>query len=335
MSTSSAAPPAMIDGDRRDVHGRSPRSSAGERLRIPVPLRADVVSARGLQGGLSAVSFGPTGEERSSVERRAGKIAIVRKVLEVGGRRLPFLRWSALRMVLGAPHLLRHWQVGDGREEALAAHVLAEVAPGDLDGAIDAIDEFCLTRSVMMNVGDEKGELLDRAVRRAAPSVLLELGTYCGYSALRIARVMPAGARLVSVELSPANADIARRIWAHAGIDDRVTALVGRLGDGGATAGRLRSEHALADGAVDFVFIDHDKRAYLPDLRRILEQGWLHPGSVVVADNVRIPGAPAYRAYMRKREGTTWRTTEHPAHVEYQSLLRDLVLESEYLGDAD
>jgi catechol O-methyltransferase len=45
-----------------------------------------------------------------------------------------------------------------------------------------------MKRSVMINVGDEKGEILDRAVRRDSPHVLLELGTYCGYSALRVAR---------------------------------------------------------------------------------------------------------------------------------------------------
>ena len=49
----------------------------------------------------------------------------------------------------------------------------------------------------MMNVGDEKGEILDRAIERSSPRLLLELGTYCGYSALRMARVMPAGARAV------------------------------------------------------------------------------------------------------------------------------------------
>jgi catechol O-methyltransferase len=52
----------------------------------------------------------------------------------------------------------------------------------------------------------------------------------------------------------------------------------------------------------------------------------------VVADDVRMPGAPAYRAYMRDHEGSAWRTTENRTHVEYQSLIRDLVLESEYLG---
>ena len=78
--------------------------------------------------------------------------------------------------------------------------------------------------------------------------------------------------------------------------------------------------------------VDHDKAAYLPDLERILGRGWLHPGSVVVADNVKVPGSPKYRAYMKEQEGRSWHTFEHETHVEYQSLLKDLVLESEYLG---
>jgi catechol O-methyltransferase len=256
----------------------------------------------------------------------------MRSILEIGGRRLPFLRWSVLRMLLGGRNLTRNWQVGDGREEALAEYVVTHARQGDTEDVIRAIDEFCMNRSVMINVGDEKGEILDRAVRRCSPRLLLELGTYCGYSALRMARVMPAGARLCSIEFSEANAAIARRIWTHAGIGDEVTVVVGTLGDGGSTIERLRTEHGFGEGAVDFVFVDHDKAAYLPDLERILGERWLHPGSVVVADNVRFPGAPQYRAYLEAQEGKAWHTTEHDTHVEYQSLIKDLVLESEYLG---
>jgi catechol O-methyltransferase len=251
---------------------------------------------------------------------------------EIGGRRLPFLRWSVWRMLLGFRHLTSEWQVGDGREDELAAYVLAQARPGDLDDAIRRVDEFCYRRSVMMNVGDEKGEILDAAVRRTQPRLLLELGTYCGYSALRTTRAMPGDARLLSVEFSAANAAIARRILDHAGVGERVAVVVGTLGDGGATIAALEREHGLGAGSLDFAFLDHDKAAYLPDLERIVERGWLHPGSVVVADNVRIPGAPEYRRHMRAREGQEWRTVEHETHVEYQTLLKDLVLESEYLG---
>jgi catechol O-methyltransferase len=254
------------------------------------------------------------------------------RLLELGGKRFPFLRWSVVRMALGGPRLLKDWQVGDGREEALADHVTAHAREGDIDDAIRVIDDFCYHRSVLMNVGDEKGEILDDAVRKAEPRRLLELGTYCGYSALRMARVMPDQAQLCSIEFSQANADVARRIWDHAGIGDRVSVIVGSLGDGGQTMARLEAEHGYSDGSLDFVFIDHDKRVYLPDLQLVLSQGWLHPGSVVVADNVKFPGAPRYRAYMTEQEGRQWQTIEHDTHAEYQSLIKDLVLESTYRG---
>jgi len=193
------------------------------------------------------------------------------------------------------------------------------------------IDKFGYEKSFLVNIGDEKGALLDAAVRRGDPRLALELGTYCGYGALRIARAAPS-ARVFSVEFSAANAAIARRIWSHADVDDRVCCVVGTIGDGGRTLHELEAEHGFAAGALDFMFIDHDKDAYLPDLRSILERGWLHPGSIVVADNVRFPGSPRYRSYMREEQGKRWTTEEHKAHVEYQKLMPDLVLESEFFG---
>jgi catechol O-methyltransferase len=251
---------------------------------------------------------------------------------ELGGKLLPFLRRSFLRVLIRVRRLRSGSRVDDGREEALAAYVATHARRGDVADVIRVIDDFCYHHSFMMNVGDEKGEILDGTIRRVRPRRLLELGTYCGYSALRMVRVMPSDARLYSIEFSPANAQIARRIWDHAGVGDRVTVVVGHLGDGGSTLDQLRAEHGFTNGALDFVFVDHDKSAYLPDLQRILDQNWLHPGSVVVADNVKFPGAPQYRAYMRQQEGKSWRTTEHKTHVEYQSLITDLVLESDYLG---
>jgi len=251
---------------------------------------------------------------------------------ELAGKPVPSLRWFVLRMILVQRRLLKGPQVRDGREAALAAHVVTHARQGDVNDMIRVIDDFCYNHSFMINVGDEKGEILDRAVRRTQPRRLLELGTYCGYSALRMARVMPSDAHLYSLELSPSNAEIARRIWDHAGVGDRVTVVVGHLGDGGSTLDRLGTEHGFTDGTLDFVFIDHDKAAYLPDLQHILNRRWLHPGSVVVADNVKYPGAPEYRAYLTGQEGKSWRTTEHRTHLEYQSLITDLVLESEYLG---
>lgn len=247
-------------------------------------------------------------------------------------QQMPFLRWSMWRFAWGMPGFLRTGQIGDGREAACAAYVEANARRGDLDHVLAVIDEFAYEKSMLMNVGDEKGALLDAAVRRAHPTLALELGTYCGYGSLRIARAAPQ-ARVFSVEFAAANAEVAQRIWAHAGVADRVTCVVGTIGDGGRTLEALATEHGFTPGGLDLLFIDHDKSAYLADLRSILDRRWLHPGSIVVADNVRVPGAPKYRAYMREQQGRRFDTVEHKTHVEYQTLMPDLVLESEFLGD--
>ena len=245
-------------------------------------------------------------------------------------QRLPLLRWSFLRLAIGARNITKTGQIGDGREAAAADYVVATARKGDLDDVIATVDKFAYEKSFLINVGDEKGELLDAAVRRANPKRALELGTYCGYSALRIARSAP-DAKVFSVELAEANAQIARRIWAHAGVGDRVTCVVGIIGDGGRTLDALAG-HGFSAGNLDFMFVDHDKSSYLTDLQSVLDRGWLHRGSIVVADNVRIPGAPKYREYMNQQQGKLWNTVEHKTHAEYQTMLADLVLESEYLG---
>ncbi len=251
------------------------------------------------------------------------------------GRHFPFARWSVLRMAFGIKNLLTNWQVGDGREAALQRYVLANARRGDLEDVIRVIDRFAYEESFLINVGDEKGAILDAAIERAKPKLLLELGTYCGYSALRTIRAMPEGAHLVSIEFNADNAAIAQAILEHAGVADRVTVVHGTLGDAGQTIGKLRALHGCAPGKLDFVFVDHDKDAYLPDLERILDEGWLRAGAVVVADNVKLPGAPEYHAFMKAKEGTLFRTREHATHVEYQTLLKDIVLESDFLGASE
>ncbi len=206
-------------------------------------------------------------------------------------RRLPFLRSSFWRLAMGLPRFARTGQIGDGREEACAAYVEANARRGDVDDVLATIDTFATEKSMLVNVGDEKGELLDAAVRRANPKRVLELGTYCGYSALRIARAAP-DAEVFSVELSSGNAEVAQRIWAHAGVDDRITCVVGTLGDGGQTLDALSNGHGFGAGSVDLLFIDHEKSVYLSDLQTILDRGWLHKGAVAVADNVRLSRRP-------------------------------------------
>ena len=160
-------------------------------------------------------------------------------------RRIPLLRWSFLRMAAGARNLTKTGQIGDGREAAAVDYVLNNARAGDIDDVLATIDKFAYEKSMLINVGDEKGQLLDAALRRANPALVLELGTYVGYGALRIARSAP-NAKVYSVELAEANAVNARQIWAHAGVADRVTCVVGTLGDGGQTLDALATEHGFS-----------------------------------------------------------------------------------------
>ena len=101
-------------------------------------------------------------------------------------QRVPLLRWSFWRMAASQGNVATVGQVGDGREAAVVQYVLDNARKGDIQSVLDTIDRFAYTESFLINVGDEKGRLLDAAVRRANPKLALELGTYCGYGALRI-----------------------------------------------------------------------------------------------------------------------------------------------------
>lgn len=66
------------------------------------------------------------------------------------------------------------------------------------------------------------GSILDSVLSEVNPSTVLELGTYCGYSAVRIARLLSPGTKLITVEFNPANAAIARQVIAYAGLQEQV-----------------------------------------------------------------------------------------------------------------
>lgn len=64
------------------------------------------------------------------------------------------------------------------------------------------------------------GKILDRMLMEQSPLTVLELGAHCGYSTIRIARALPLGGRLYSIEMDQTNAAIAEKIIRLAGFDD-------------------------------------------------------------------------------------------------------------------
>ena len=195
----------------------------------------------------------------------------------------------------------------------VAADVLSYVeavgAPGDATRVLRAMETFG-ARYPMFAIGPVKGLIVDDVVRRRRPTSVLEVGSFLGYSAVRIGSQLPKGAAMVCVEASDEFAATARRIVAHAGLGSVVDFVVGRAEDVDlrALAGRFRG------GAADLVFLDHCKECYAPDLRRLEGAGLVAKGTVVVADNVVYPGAPGY--------------LDAVAAPDYATVLRDAPYES-------
>ncbi|KAG7246524.1 hypothetical protein CRUP_032950, partial [Coryphaenoides rupestris] len=104
----------------------------------------------------------------------------------------------------------------------ILAAVQKKATRGDARSVVDAIDHYCRHQEWAMNVGDEKGCILDAVVCELKPGAVLELGTYCGYSTVRIASMLPPGARLLTLEFNPAYAAVARQVIAWAGMEDKV-----------------------------------------------------------------------------------------------------------------
>jgi predicted O-methyltransferase YrrM len=136
-----------------------------------------------------------------------------------------------------------------------------------------------------INVSPNQGKLLSLLARAIGAQNILELGTLGGYSAIWLARALPAGGRLVTVEVEPATADVARNNFARAGVADRIDVRVGPALD---VLPRLQAEKI---GPFDFIFIDADKVNYPQYLWWSVRLA--RPGSLIVADNVVRQGAVA------------------------------------------
>lgn len=120
------------------------------------------------------------------------------------------------------------------------------------------------------------GKLLAILVRASGAKKILEIGTLGGYSGIWMARALPDGGALLTLELDPHHADVARRNFARAGVGDRVEV---RVGPALETLPTLQGEAPF-----DLIYIDADKGNYPEYLDWALRLA--RPGSLIVGDNV-------------------------------------------------
>ncbi|KAA9130737.1 O-methyltransferase [Microbacterium caowuchunii] len=151
---------------------------------------------------------------------------------------------------------------------------LADLLVGHDDVLEQALRDQDAAGLPSIEVAPVNAKFLHLLARIAGARRVLEIGTLGGYSTIWLARALPEGGRVTTIEAEPANADVARRNLARAGVQHRVEIVVGRGADVLPTL----------TGPFDLVFIDADKESNTIYLDAAARLG--RPGTVVVVDNV-------------------------------------------------
>ncbi|KAI1007251.1 hypothetical protein K3495_g967 [Podosphaera aphanis] len=185
----------------------------------------------------------------------------------------------------------------DGREEELVRFVQAfpnlERTPA---GVLAAIDTFARTQKYLMNVGASKGNIIRTLVEERQPEIMLELGGYCGYSTILFADAQRRGhgKKYYSLERSPKFARNIEALVELAGLGDFVEVVVGPSDQGIQT---LHDQGKVTKA--DIIFLDHYKPAYITDLKLCESLGLVQEGTMLIADNMIVPGNPPYLEYVQ------------------------------------
>jgi caffeoyl-CoA O-methyltransferase len=165
--------------------------------------------------------------------------------------------------------------------ERLEAYIEAHTTPPEPHLAALAEETRASLNAPQMMTGTVEGRFLEALVWTARPALVLELGTYGGYSALAMAAALPPGGRIVTCELSDEHADFAQRHIDASPYADRIELRRGPALD----------TVAALDGPFDLVFIDADKPNYLNYYEAVLPK--LAERGLIAADNTLWSGRVA------------------------------------------
>lgn len=160
---------------------------------------------------------------------------------------------------------------------AVDAYITGKLSPSDeaLTAALHNSDKADLPS---INVAPNQGQLLRLLAIAINARTILEIGTLGGYSTIWLAGALPADGQLVTLEINPKHADVARQNIANAGLSDRVEV---RVGDAIEILAQLSEE---IRPPFDLIFIDADKESSVDYFNRALQLS--RKGSMIIIDNV-------------------------------------------------
>ncbi|HWC26594.1 MAG TPA: O-methyltransferase [Solirubrobacteraceae bacterium] len=169
--------------------------------------------------------------------------------------------------------------------EAVEAYAAAHTSPAAEHLQALAAETRATLDSPQMLTGEIEGRFLEFLVFLARPRLVLEIGTYSGYSALSMAQALPREGRIVTCEIDRERVAFARRHIDGAGLGDRIDV----------REGPALETIASLDGPFDLVFVDADKGGYRDYYEAVLSK--LAERGLIVVDNVlwsgRVAEAPS------------------------------------------
>jgi predicted O-methyltransferase YrrM len=165
---------------------------------------------------------------------------------------------------------------------AVDNYIKESMVPADpiLTGALQSAVDAGLPA---IAVSPTQGKLLYLMARMCGARKILELGTLGGYSTIWLARALPAGGRVITMELDPRHAEVARKNFAAAGVAGSVEV---RVGNALESLPKLAAEDL---GPFDLIFIDADKANIPAYLEWSLKLS--RPGTTILIDNIIRDGA--------------------------------------------
>src|ERR1700675_3172492 len=196
-------------------------------------------------------------------------------------------------------------------------YLIAHGHNGDPLRAELAAETAKLGRISGMQIAAEQGTLMGLLAAAIGARSAVEIGTFTGYSALCVARALPADGKLLCCDVSAEWTSIARRYWERAGIANKITL---KLAPAVETLKALPASHTF-----DFGFIDADKANYVNYYEEILKR--MRPNGLLLVDNVLWSGAVIDQSKKDENTEGIRRINDHVAH--------DKRVEAVMLGIAD
>lgn len=158
----------------------------------------------------------------------------------------------------------------------LHSYLVAHGTPPDPVLSRLITDTEAMGKIARMQISPEQGALLTMLAKILGAHLIVEVGTFTGYSSVCLARGLAEGGRLICCDVSTEYTARAVQAWKEAALDDRVDLRIAPAAD------TLRA--MPSDPPIDFAFIDADKGGYAVYFEEIITR--MRPGGVVAVDNV-------------------------------------------------